>query len=461
MDDDVRILAIDDDPIILDLIASSLAQPGLRIQKESDPRQGLEIVRRASPDIVILDLVMPGLSGLDLLDQIVEWNPGIDIVLLTAHYSFENAVEAIRRGACDYLSKPFDIDVFRERIGNLIKAARSRGRASELQGELSEASQLAGMVGSSPAVVEVFAMLQRIAPHFRTVLITGQTGTGKQLAAEILQSLSPARKGPFITCNCATIVETLFESELFGHLRGSFTGAVQDRIGVFEAANGGTLFLDEVGEIPIAVQAKLLRALQNQEIQRVGSPRAHKVDVRVIAATNRDLRDMVREKQFREDLYYRLAMVEVTLPTLAERQEDLPLLERHFVKKFSRQYNKPIRGLTRRAQSVLSRHSWPGNVRELENAIGRACMMTQSEMIDVRDLPEYMHNEKRTANKNWATGLVSLAEAERNYVEHVLEGVGGNKKEAAAILGIGRATLYRILNREATDQAAETSSGTI
>jgi len=455
MDEDVRLLAIDDDPLILDLVETALTQPGLHIQKESDPARGLEIVRRTNPDVVILDLVMPSLNGLDLLDQIVEWNPGIDVVLLTGHYSTESAVEALRRGACDYLTKPFDIDVFCERVGSLIRAAKTRGRASELQGELSEASQLAGMVGSSPAVVEVFAMLQRIAPHFRTVLITGQTGTGKQLAAEVLQSLSPVRKGPFVTCNCATIVETLFESELFGHLRGSFTGAVQDRIGVFEAANTGTLFLDEVGEIPVSVQAKLLRALQNQEIQRVGSPRTYKIDVRVIAATNRDLRAMVREKQFREDLYYRLAMVDVTLPTLAERQEDLPLLERHFVKKFARQYNKPVKGLTRRAQSVLSRHSWPGNVRELENVIGRACMMTQSDMIDVRDLPEYMHCEKREGNSGWAPGLTTLAEAERSYVEHVLEEVGGNKQQAAAILGIGRATLYRILNREITDHAAQ------
>jgi len=454
MDHDVTLLAIDDDPLVLDLLEAALSRPGLRLLKENDAARALELVRYAHPDIVILDLVMPNLRGMELLDQIVEAGPGVDVVLLTGHYSPEGAVEAIRRGACDYLTKPFQVELLRERIGKLIAAAENRRRAEKLEEELLETSQFAGMVGGSPAILDVFSTLSRIAPHFRTALLTGPTGTGKQLAAEVLQRLSPVASKPFVVCNCAAIVETLFESELFGHVRGAFTGAFQDRIGMFEAADGGTLFLDEIGEIPPSVQGKLLRALEQQEVQRVGSSRVRKIDVRVIAATNRDLRAMVQEKQFREDLYYRLGMVEITLPTLSERKEDVPLLEKHFVESFSKQYSKPIKGLTRRAQAVLSRHTWPGNVRELENVIGRACMMTSSDMIDTRDLPEYL----RTQSSEGAfgpQGLVTLAEVERRHVEYVLEQVGGNKLEAAAILGIARATLYRILNREMENHEAQ------
>jgi DNA-binding NtrC family response regulator len=454
MDDNVTLLAIDDDALILELIEAALSQPQLEILKESDPIRAIEIIRERHPDIVVLDLVMPNLGGMELLDRIVELSPGIDVVLLTGHYSPESAVDAIRRGACDYLTKPFKVELLRERIGNLVAAAQNRRRAEKLESELFEASRFGGMIGGSPAILEAFSALGRIAPHYRTALIAGQTGTGKQLAAEVLQRLSPVGNKPFVICNCAAIVESLFESELFGHVRGAFTGAFQDRIGMFEAADGGTIFLDEIGEIPLSVQGKLLRALQQQEIQRVGSPKVKKIDVRVIAATNRELRAMVQEKQFREDLYYRLAMVEIRLPTLSERKEDLPLLEKYFVELFSKQYNKQVKGLTRRAQAVLSRHTWPGNVRELENVIGRACMMTSSDAIDVRDLPEYLRAQNNEGTFG-GPGLLTLAEVERRHVEYVLDQVGGNKLEAAAILGIARATLYRILNRELEDHASQ------
>src|SRR5207249_3639585 len=239
----------------------------------------------------------------------------------------------------------------------------------------------AAMVGHSPAMLEVFHRIRRVAPHFRSVLVTGETGVGKELAAQALHRLSPVASGPFVTCNCSAVVETLAESELFGHVKGAFTGAVQDRIGVFEAANRGTVLLDEVGELSLSAQAKLLRVLQNQEIQRVGSPAVRRVDVRVMAATHRDLRSMVSAQRFREDLFYRLSMVSIKLPSLSQRKEDLPLLERYFLEKFAEQYSKPVRGLTRRAQAVLARHSWPGNVRELENVLGGACMMAEGESI--------------------------------------------------------------------------------
>jgi two-component system response regulator HydG len=276
------------------------------------------------------------------------------------------------------------------------------------------------------------------------VLVTGETGTGKELVASALHRLCPMSRGPFVVCNSTAIVETLFESELFGYVKGAFTGASQDRAGMFEFAHGGTLFMDEIGELPLAAQAKLLRVLQNQEVQRVGSPSARKVDVRVVAATNRDLRQMVAQKQFRDDLYYRLSMVEIRLPRLINRKEDLSLLERHFIESFAAKYKKPVRGITRRAQALLARYPWPGNVRELENILGYACMMTDREVVDVRDFPERLRTQA-TEHAAPDDSMLPLEELDRRHARRVLERVGGNRVRAAEILGISRATLYRML----------------
>jgi DNA-binding NtrC family response regulator len=281
------------------------------------------------------------------------------------------------------------------------------------------------------------------------VLITGETGTGKDLIARALHRLSPVASGRYVVLNCSAVVETLFESELFGHVKGSFTGATHDKPGLFEHAHGGTLFLDEIGDMPLATQAKLLRVLQNQEVQRVGALNARKVDVRVVAATNHDLRAAVAEKRFREDLYYRLSMVEIQAPRLVERKEDLPLLQRHFVARFAAQYGKEIRGLTHRAQIRLSQHSWPGNVRELENVIGHAAMMTTSDMVDVQDLPPYLHasskRPERTAASPPAGG--TLAEVEREYIIRVLRETGGVISAAATRLGVPRTTLNAMMRK--------------
>ena len=362
---------------------------------------------------------------------------------LTGQYSTELAVEAIQKGAADYLTKPVDIDKLQQRVDSLLAEASKGRRRLELENELLESSQFATMVGHSPAMLEVFHQIRRVGPHFRTVLLTGETGVGKELAAQALHRLSPAASGPFVTCNCSAVVETLAESELFGHVKGAFTGAVQDRIGVFEAANKGTLLLDEVGELSLALQAKLLRVLQNQEIQRVGSPATRRIDVRVIAATHRDLQAMVRERQFREDLFYRLSMVHIKLPSLSQRKEDLPLLERYFIKRFAEQYGKPVQNITRRAEALLARYSWPGNVRELENVLGNACMMTEGETIDIRDLPEYLR-DKPTAEVP-ENSSATLGEMVRAHALRVLECVGGNKVRAAELLGVSRTKLYRIL----------------
>ena len=296
------------------MLSNALAQPGLEILTASDPEEGLDLFRNRRPQIVLTDLVMPRMSGMELLERIVEVDPTTDVILMTAHYSTESAVEAIKKGASDYLNKPVSIGPLRERIGRLVEEVRKRQRSLQLEDELRTNSEFEGIVGRSPQMWEMFWRIRRVAPHYRSLLITGETGTGKDLVARALHRLSPVASGRFVVLNCSAVVETLFESELFGHVKGSFTGAAHDKPGLFEYAHGGTLFLDEIGDMPLGTQAKLLRVLQNQEVQRVGSLSARKVDVRVIAATNHDLRAAVAEKRFREDLYYRLSMVEIQTP---------------------------------------------------------------------------------------------------------------------------------------------------
>ncbi len=444
----VTIIVIDDNAASLELLSAALARQGVRILTALDPEEGLDLIFREHPQIVLTDLVMPGLTGLEVLDRVVEFDPSIDVILMTAHYSSESAVEAIRKGAADYLNKPVSIASLRERIGKLVDDAARRQRSAALEQRMLEDARFEGMVGRSPAIGEMFSRIRRVAPHYRNVLITGQTGSGKELAARALHNLSPVSKGRFVVLNCSAVVEALFESELFGHTRGSFTGATQDKMGLFEYADKGTIFLDEIGDMPVSTQAKLLRTLQNQEVLRVGSLTPRRVDVHVIAATHRDLRAAIGEKQFREDLYYRISMVEIRSPSLAERQEDLPLLTRHFVEKFAAQFRREIKGLTQRAQIVLARHSWPGNVRELENVVGHGCMMAMASTIDVQDLPEYLRFPSHgtgiaagAAARSVTAEDGSFEEHEKRLIADALAKASGNQSQASRALRIGRDAL--------------------
>jgi DNA-binding NtrC family response regulator len=441
----VSIVVIDDNPGSLELLSAALAHTEAAVHTASTPAEGLALVRRIRPQLVVTDLVMPGMNGLQVLENVVAFDPYIDVILMTAHYTTETAVAAIRAGAADYLQKPVKIALLRERVSTLIEAARHRRKAAAPSQDSSHPMEFEGLVASSHIMWDLFGMIQRIAPHFRSVLVHGPTGAGKDLVAGALHRRSGVN-GKFVVLNCSAVVETLFESELFGHVKGAFTGADRDKVGLFELANGGTLFLDEIGDMPLPTQAKLLRAIQNQEVLPVGSLTARKVNVRIVAATHRDLHAAIVAARFREDLFYRLSMVELTVPPLKDRPEDVPLLARHFVHKFSHDFAKQIDGLTRRASIVLERYNWPGNVRELEHVIGRACMLSESSTLDVDTLPEPLVHAFTEAD-NTVDPASPLADQERRLVEEALRAADGNQSEAARRLGIGRDALRYKMKR--------------
>jgi len=441
----VTLTLIDDNAASLELLTAALQNEAIEVKAFSDPEQALEFILNENSQIVVTDLMMPRMSGMELLERVMEFNPSIDVVLVTAHYTTESAVEAIRKGAADYLNKPVSPAVLREKVGSLIEKHLAAQKAQEIEASLAANAEFEGMVGNSPAMLDLFSKIRRVAPHFRSILVTGQTGTGKELVARALFRMSPAKKGNFVALNCSAVVETLFESELFGHTRGAFTGATGDKMGMFEHAHEGVLFLDEIGDMPLSTQAKLLRALQNQEVQRLGSLQARKVNVRVIAATHQNLREKISKGTFREDLFYRLGMVELEAPPLREREGDLRLLSRHFIDKYARMYVRRILGMTNRAQMVLSRQSWPGNVRELENVIGHSAMMAPSTMIDVPDLPAYLTQNGGTPMITASGEIPALEEQEKALLVSALLKAADNQSEAARMLRISRDTLrYRI-----------------
>jgi DNA-binding NtrC family response regulator len=446
MNESVAIVVIDDNPGSLELLSEALAHSDAAIYTASNPVEGVALVRKLRPQLVLTDLVMPDLSGLEVLQEVVAFDASIDVILMTAHYTTETAVTAIRQGAADYLQKPVKIALLRERVADLIDASNRRKKARGGSGAKAQDAQFEGQIARSDKMWDLFAMIEKIAPHYRSVLVHGPTGAGKDLVATALHRRSKV-SGKFVVLNCSAVVETLFESELFGHARGAFTGADKDKIGLFELANGGTLFLDEIGDMPLPTQAKLLRAIQNQEVLPVGSLTAKKVNVRIVAATHRDLRAAIEHGRFREDLYYRLSMVELSVPPLKDRPEDVPLLALHFIHKFSTDYSKQVDGLTPRASVVLQRYGWPGNVRELEHVIGRACMLTDYTVLDVDALPDELVRDQHDSQTEIIGEGSILEDQERRLLVEALKSAAGNQSQAARRLGIGRDALRYKMKR--------------
>ena len=437
------VLVIDRDVGVAADVGRALLGLSVAVLRASERAEGIRFHREFLPQLVLLDSELD--DGEVPLHDLFANDSALEVVLMTDRWTQAGVLASAARGASDLLTKPLEPSKVRQLVLGLIAQAETRRHTQELDSELLQAYQFQGIVGRSPRMLEVFSRVRRVAPLFQTALITGPTGTGKELIARALHHLSPRSREKFVVCNCSALTETLLESQLFGHVKGAFTGATHDQAGLFEYANRGTLFLDEIGELSLAAQAKLLRILQNRELQRVGSPIASTVDVHVIAATNRNVRELAYKGQFREDLFYRLAMIEIQLPPLSERKEDLPLLERHFLQHFSTKYSKELRGISRRAQILMTRHPWPGNVRELENVIGNACMMAQGKLVSDQDLPEAIRAQM--VRPDSTAGFMTLEEVQSRHLEYVLKLVDGNKARAAQVLGVSRATVYGMLAR--------------
>lgn len=441
-----RLLLVDDDAQIRMLLSEVGDREGFEVLEAVDGAGAIEILRRRHMDLVLLDLQMPRVNGLDVLRAARDSGASSEIALMSGAARVEDAVEAIKLGATEYFSKPLDLPRVRALLGKMRRKFEDRNLVLASDAALAERLEVCGMIGRSPAMRELFSMISRLAPHARTVLITGETGTGKELVARALHDLGPRKTKKLVIVNCSAVVETLFESELFGHVRGAFTGAVADKAGVFESAHGGTVFLDEVGELPPAAQAKLLRVLENGETQRVGSVDLKKVDVRIIAATNRHLDTEIAAGRFRSDLYYRLNVVEIAVPPLTERPEDIPYLTAAFVRQFAQEFNKSITGLTEAAEERLVQRSWPGNVRELRNVIERSCLLCEGHLLTEGDLVRSLERPSMPAPaEDERTGPPPTAVE----IKAAMDGAGGNRALAARRLGLSRRKLYRLIDKYA------------
>lgn len=444
-----RLLVVDDDRAILTMIGRVGLSQGFDVATTVDGQTAMIQLRRRPADLALVDLRMPGVSGLDVLRSIRDVNPRCRIVLMSGYATIDTAVEAVKLGAADFLTKPFALQRLRALLSSVHEDAALRGDMPAAGGDVVEWPEFCGMVGRSATMQALFALIRRLAPHARTTLISGETGTGKELAARALHALGPREDRRLVTVNCSAIVESLFESELFGHVRGAFTGATEAQEGLFESADGGTLMLDEVGELPLSAQAKLLRVLENGEVQRVGAVERRKVDVRLIAVTNRDLAADVAAGRFRGDLFYRLNVAEITVPPLRDRRDDIPYLTAAFVRQFARRFDRTLTGVTAAADRMLRQASWSGNVRQLRNVIERACMLADGECIDLRDLTGLTEDVDDPAPERSGRrcGPAPLAEIEREHIVRTLEQVSGNKAVAARLLGVSRRALYRHLER--------------
>jgi DNA-binding NtrC family response regulator len=440
MSNQANILVIDDEATMRDSCRQALSRDKNRVMVAEDGLKGLGFLEKESFDLVILDLKMPGLSGMEVLEKIKQLDPKTVVIVITGYATIESAVEAIKKGAYDFIPKPFTPDTLRVIVK---RALEKRGLILEnvlLRDELKASFGSDVIIGKSKSMKQVEQLVKKVGPTDSTVLITGESGTGKELIARAIHYCSKRKDKPFVTVDCGSLVENLFESELFGHVKGSFTGATATKYGRFELANGGTLFFDEISNVSSSIQTKLLRVLQEREVTKVGSSQVIKVDVRIIAATNKELQESVKANVFREDLFYRLSVVPITLPPLRERRGDISLLANHFLAKYNRKRGKNIKAVSDQAMKALVEYDWPGNVRELENAIERAVVLTGSDMIEPSDLL-YYGLTVQTPSKSDASQTQRLVDVEKEHIVKTLKMFNGHKGKTAESLGIDRKTL--------------------
>jgi len=441
--DAAKILVVDDEPSILRLLEEALTQWGYQVKSAASGDEALAAIRGDLFDAVLTDVRMPEMSGLDLLREIKRHDDSIEVVMMTGYPTIASAVEALKEGAYDYLSKPLILDELRHLMARMTERRFLRGEVTSLRERLGEELTVTELVGNSQPMQRVKEIIAKVAATDSPVLIEGESGTGKELVAAAIHRLSPRAKGPFIPVNCSAIPEDLIESEFFGHVRGAFSGAVSDSLGLFRGANEGTIFLDEIAELSPGLQVKLLRVLQEMQVRPVGSTKAYAVDVRVIAATNRDLDRTVAEGTLRQDLYYRLNVVRISLPPLRTRREDIAAIVNHFVRRFNRRFRRDVRGMTPEALETLNHYDFPGNVRELENLVERAYAMGARDQITLGDLPSLTAGSAAPAVGSGA--IPQLAEVEKELILRALSFYKDDKEAAAQALGISRRTIYRRL----------------
>jgi DNA-binding NtrC family response regulator len=443
--DSFPILFVDDDQQILNVVTTYLSRNGYTVDAVSNGLLALEKIKQKEYAAIFTDLIMPEISGLDLLKSVKEASPSTEVIIVTGYGTIESAIEALKRGSYDYLQKPINFERLKILIDRIIEKKNLQLENFLFKRRLKDRYNYDQLVGKSTKMQQIYEVVDRISSGSPTILIRGESGTGKELVANVIHQNSVRKNRPFIPVNCGAIAEGLLESELFGHVKGAFTGAVKDTMGLFKAANGGTIFLDEIAEVPPALQVKLLRALQERKIRPVGDPRETEVDVRVIAATNKNLEEAIRNKSFREDLYYRLNVISLHMPSLREIKEDIPHLVNHFIKKFSQDSHRVVTRIMPEALDLLIKYDWPGNVRQLENVIERAFALGIDDAIHAEDLPpelRSMHHQNPIGEDNF-----NLTDNERVLITRALRYTKGNKAEAAKLLGINLTTVYRKMEK--------------
>jgi two-component system response regulator AtoC len=444
----LSILIVDDEEDILNVLKLILTKEGYQVDTALDGKQALQLFRKNSYDIVLTDLKMPEIDGMELLERIKEIRPETEVLIMTAYASVESAVLAMKKGAADYIVKPFLNEDVKMRVARVAEHIKLKKDVEVLKQQISQKFETIQFLGTSPQIQQILSLIEQVAPTKSNVLILGESGTGKSLVAELIHKNSPRRDGPFISINCAAIPETLLEAELFGYKKGAFTGAVADKKGLIELANGGTLFLDEIGDLPLGLQAKLLKFLETYEFIPLGDVQKKKVDIRLISATNKNLEELIEEGKFREDLYYRLSVIEIKIPPLRERKEDIPVLVYYFLEQASKQHNKKIKGITNEALSYLLNYDWSGNIRELRNVIERAVILARDEYILPHDLPEKIIKSSPSPEIGVGKSLKeAIEEYEKTIILNTLKFCNYDKERAAKILDIDLATLYRKLKK--------------